>query len=255
MYFEPLSSSSYKFPVTPFHIGENSEQIPVNRPNGYNWHMFLWVTKGEGILEIGDIKTTFVEGQGFFTKANIPYSYTKTGESFSTQWVAFSANDILFEYFNTEDYFLFDTPAHLKSSALRLEEICKSSSVPVRAAQTYLWVTELFEKLSADKTNFPESVTEYLEQNCQRQITLHELSQKFNMDKYILCHKFSKDTGKTIMQTLKSIRLEKAKHLLSNCDYSIEDIAWLCGYDSPSYFIKLFREFTGITPNQYRKRN
>lgn len=254
MYFEPLSSFSHKFPVTPFHIGENIEQMPISRTTGYPWHMFLWVTKGEGILELGDIKTTFTEGQGFFTKANIPYSYIKTGNVFSTQWVAFSANDVLFKYFDIDDYFLFDVPSSLKSSALRLEEICQTKSFPVRAAQTYLWVTELFEKLTKGKLTFAESVIDYLEQNCQKQITLQELAQKFNMDKYILCHKFSKDTGKAVMQTLKSIRLEKAKNLLVNCDYSIEDIAWLCGYDSPSYFIKLFREFTGITPKQYRKK-
>ncbi|MBQ7039832.1 MAG: helix-turn-helix transcriptional regulator, partial [Clostridia bacterium] len=251
MYFEPVSSTAYNFPVTLFHIGENIEQLPVNRPDGYNWHMFLWVTKGEGYLELGDIKTTFVEGQGFFTKSNIPYSYFKTGEEFSTQWVAFSSNDVIFEYFNPEDYFLFNVPDYLKNATLQLEKLCKSHSAATRAAQTYLWVTELFEKLSENKMSFSESITDYLEQNCQKQITLEELSKKFSMDKYMLCRKFSHDTGETVIQTLKTIRIDKAKNLLRHCDYTVEDIAWLCGYESPSYFIKIFRECTGTTPNQY----
>ena len=254
MYFEPISSFSNHFPVTPFHIGEYPNQLPVNRPNGYNWNLFLWVTKGECVLEIGDTKTILTEGHGFFSKKNIPYAYTKTSEIFSTQWVAFSGGEQLFSHFNTEDYFLFDTPKSLPDSALQLEKVCTLNSAPVRAAQTYLWVTEFLDKLSCKKTSLSEKITDYLEENCHQQITLNEIAEHFKTDKYILCHKYNADTGTSVMKALKNIRLKKAKQLLKYCDYSVEDVAYLCGYESASYFIKLFREETGITPRQYRKK-
>ena len=55
------------------------------------------------------------------------------------------------------------------------------------------------------------------------------------------------------MNTLKRIRIEKAKKMLENKVILVEQIAALCGFESPSYFIKIFKKETGLTPLEYRK--
>ena len=75
-----------------------------------------------------------------------------------------------------------------------------------------------------------------------------------NMNKYALCHKYKDATGDSITETLKKIRIQKAKALLSNSEYNIDKISGMCGYENPCYFIKIFREQTGVTPGKYRNR-
>jgi YesN/AraC family two-component response regulator len=46
--------------------------------------------------------------------------------------------------------------------------------------------------------------------------------------------------------------MEEAKRLLLSTDYSINEIAQRVGYDNFSYFSHVFRDKTGMTPNEYR---
>ena len=48
------------------------------------------------------------------------------------------------------------------------------------------------------------------------------------------------------------VRVEESKRLLSNTEYSIIDIAVACGFDDQSYFSKVFKKYTGMSPKQYR---
>lgn len=47
--------------------------------------------------------------------------------------------------------------------------------------------------------------------------------------------------------------MERAQELLNQTNITIVDIAEQLGYDNVSYFIKLFRNFSGMTPVEYRK--
>ena len=50
-----------------------------------------------------------------------------------------------------------------------------------------------------------------------------------------------------------SCRIDEAKHLLKNGDYSLAVISHTLGFSSPSYFSQTFRKLTNMSPNEYRK--
>jgi two-component system response regulator YesN len=52
---------------------------------------------------------------------------------------------------------------------------------------------------------------------------------------------------------LKRIRVEKAKELLSSTDFKIHEVALRVGYDNPKYFARIFREMTGVSPQEFKK--
>lgn len=54
---------------------------------------------------------------------------------------------------------------------------------------------------------------------------------------------------------IREFRILFAKQMLKNTDSSITDIYMQCGFDSPSYFSKVFKQSTGMTPTEYRKKN
>ena len=54
------------------------------------------------------------------------------------------------------------------------------------------------------------------------------------------------------MEYLTKVRMEKAVQLLRNTDLTIEEIAKQIGYSNSSYFIKVFREWIGFSPGEFR---
>lgn len=64
---------------------------------------------------------------------------------------------------------------------------------------------------------------------------------------------FKKNFGCTMFDYLTKIKIAKAKELLKNTDMKVYEIADHIGYSSKAYFTSLFKEYTGVTPKEYRK--
>lgn len=77
-----------------------------------------------------------------------------------------------------------------------------------------------------------------------------ELSQKVGFSRSQLHRKLSALTGKGPNEIIRSMRLEHAKQLLSQKSGNVSEIAYRCGFNSPAYFIKCFKDQYGITPGE-----
>ena len=59
----------------------------------------------------------------------------------------------------------------------------------------------------------------------------------------------------TPLQYIVKKKIEKAQLLLITKDLAIKEIAYTLGYDNYSYFNKLFKKQTGLTPQTYKESN
>ena len=59
--------------------------------------------------------------------------------------------------------------------------------------------------------------------------------------------------GCTMFDYLTKVKIEKAKEMLKKQDIKVYEIASLLGYKSKAYFTSLFKEYTGVTPKEYRQ--
>ena len=66
--------------------------------------------------------------------------------------------------------------------------------------------------------------------------------------------RFKKATGDSPLAYLQRLRIEQAKKRLEETLETVDEITWLVGYEDSNSFRKLFRKYTGVSPNQYRKR-
>jgi AraC-like DNA-binding protein len=98
-----------------------------------------------------------------------------------------------------------------------------------------------------------KSIVEYLNEHFTEQIRLGEVAAKFGLSPQYFCTFFKDNLGKTLVQHVNFLRIEKASGLLRETDMPIMDIAFSVGFENFSYFIKRFREVFGCTPSQYRK--
>ena len=65
---------------------------------------------------------------------------------------------------------------------------------------------------------------------------------------------FKKETGQTIFDYLTKVRMEKAKIMLADKNSKVYKVSENVGYKSKTYFTSLFREYTGMTPGEYRDK-
>ena len=143
-------------------------------------------------------------------------------------------------------------------------ELLKVAFVDEQAAQSL--VMELIYKLNAEicrqsyskhshKENVCDSALEFMKNNIKKQITLEELSQIVTLDKNYFVRLFKSTYGKTPINVLIDLRMERASDLIANTNMTVSDIAEECGYNSVSYFIAQYKKHFGITPLKQRKIN
>jgi AraC-like DNA-binding protein len=116
----------------------------------------------------------------------------------------------------------------------------------------------LHPSLAVDNMSHIQQNESFLE-NVLQSIELHLSNENFGVDKLCLGvgiserqlqRKLKATTNKSPNQLISSVRLHKAKELLSNQEYNISDIAYLVGYSSPSYFSKSFKKVFGVSHSE-----
>lgn len=95
-------------------------------------------------------------------------------------------------------------------------------------------------------------IMEYVKLNYSEKITLEEIASYVHLSPSHISGMFRKETGQTISAYVSHIRIEKSKALLREPGVPIAEIAGLCGFEDQSYFTRVFKKQTGISPKQYR---
>lgn len=85
-------------------------------------------------------------------------------------------------------------------------------------------------------------------------LSVSMISARIYLSPNYLSELFKQKTGRTIGQTITDIRMEHAKILMLDNNYTLSQISKLTGYNDPDYFAKAFKNRTGMTPSTYRKQ-
>lgn len=92
----------------------------------------------------------------------------------------------------------------------------------------------------------------YISQNYNKPITLDDVASHVHLHPAYFSTMFKQSIGSSFKEYLNMVRIEESKRLLSNTDFSIIDIALSIGFEDQSYFSKVFKKYTGMTPKQFR---
>ena len=93
---------------------------------------------------------------------------------------------------------------------------------------------------------------QYILEHFTDAVSLEELSRSVGFNLTYLCSKYKSEMGITIHARIQSLRLERAKELLSTTDMCVEKISYAAGFNDSGYFRRCFREKTGLKPIEYR---
>ena len=96
-------------------------------------------------------------------------------------------------------------------------------------------------------------VIQYLIQNTNRFVPLSEAAQYVNMSESYLSWLFKKETGETYTNYTHRYKIQLAKKMLQD-KMLVYEVCDQIGFENPNYFSKIFKRFTGLTPNEYKNQ-
>lgn len=100
-----------------------------------------------------------------------------------------------------------------------------------------------------------KNIADYINKNFSNSISLEDLSERFNISRYIISREFSRVMNCSFPTYLNNLRIKKSVSLLMDTNASIATIAHDCGYDSIKHFNRVFKNQFNISPTEYRKQN
>ncbi len=83
-------------------------------------------------------------------------------------------------------------------------------------------------------------------------LTVAIIAEKFNYNKDYLARLFKQHTSMGPLEYIHSVRVNKAKELLTRTALNVREIATETGFTDDKYFMHLFRKYENMTPTQYR---
>lgn len=107
---------------------------------------------------------------------------------------------------------------------------------------------------SADPLNFEQQLRQYIHHHIGKPLTMENVAREMYLSRAQFGRRVRRETGKTFVEILTECRMQEAKTLLCGSEWTVSAIAETVGYKIPSYFRHVFRQQTGITPREFRKR-
>ncbi|WP_185974289.1 hybrid sensor histidine kinase/response regulator transcription factor [Litoribacter populi] len=148
-------------------------------------------------------------------------------------------------------------PFNMNLVSLRLRKMVENREKWKKSFQNNLLLTEKKEgeaenrKLSKTDVNFLNQIIDILNQNLDNsQFSVEELSNLVGISRIQLYRKVKSLTNYTPNEFIKTFRLKKAKELLEEKNYNINEISMEVGFSNPSYFSKCFKKHFGYTPSE-----
>ena len=96
--------------------------------------------------------------------------------------------------------------------------------------------------------------TAYIKANLADKITLDKVAEKVYLSKSYFCRIIKEELNCTFTEYVNRLRIDRSKYLLRNTDVSIAEIASAVGFGDQSYFTRIFKRQTGISPGKYREQ-
>ncbi|WP_181592622.1 helix-turn-helix domain-containing protein [Paenibacillus sp. YN15] len=149
-------------------------------------------------------------------------------------------------------------------SSLRLIKPCsdRREEAALAAATHYLYdlLLLIMHEISEESDPSPAipdprmlTARRWLEANAFGEARLVELAHDLGISQVTLTRQFKAAFGTGPKEYLTALRLEKAKALLTDTDFTLEHVASLCGYDNGYYFSRIFEKTVKLRPSVYRR--
>ena len=245
-------------------------------PSGYgygpkirSYHLIHFVLYGKGELHINEHIFQLSAGDAFFIPAGkVSYYEASKEDPWCYAWVSFlGINSQMYLYqlmTSTDDVYI----VHGLDNQKYKERIFEIISLQGVSTSRYFQANGILFQIMAmlfDDINFQESnwgknsvvdeVKFYLDINYAEKIKLRDVAKSFGIHPNYLTRIFHEKYGISPKQYLISLKLKKARRLLTTTELSVSVISSSLGFDDQLAFSKIFKKEFAVSPSEYRKQS
>ncbi|WP_256761772.1 response regulator [Cohnella sp. WQ 127256] len=123
------------------------------------------------------------------------------------------------------------------------------------ATKLLLKVGQTFVDRQRDASAVISKIQLYIQDNLHKELSRDDIANSVYRNPAYLSRLFRKETGLSLSDYIVQVKIEKVKVQLKETNDKISNIAEGLGYLHFSYFAKLFKKVTGVTPQEYRKKH
>jgi len=126
--------------------------------------------------------------------------------------------------------------------------------------QLALWISDIvrrfivqaFDLAQVKHSDVVFKITNYIKKNCSEKLSLESLAKEVFLSKSYLSSVFKQETKMSLTAYITKVRVEKSKRMLLEENTGLAAIASKCGFKDQSYFTKVFKKETGLSPKRFR---
>lgn len=97
-------------------------------------------------------------------------------------------------------------------------------------------------------------ILSYIDEHYAEKIRLEDLVEVVHINKYYICKIFQQCTGKTLLNYVNIVRVQKAVEKLISTNDPVTDIAFSVGFQDINYFSRIFKRVMNVSPTEIRKK-
>ena len=250
----------------------------------FKWHYhpeyeLTYIVKGSGYRIVGNSYEQYSDGDLVLLGSNLPHTWTSKPDN------TFASEAIVIQ-FSSE----FITPFLVLHESNQIKQLLKHSDRGLRIAVDemlvsnimelpeiqgmdrvlkLIWILEEITKRQCDyiaPNTFHNVVSKknefrinkactFLQNNFNQKISLKQVADLIYLTESNFCKFFKKATGKTYSDYLNELRINEACRMLVQTEQTINEISYACGFETLSYFNRVFLFKKAITPSTFRKQN
>jgi AraC-like DNA-binding protein len=248
----------------------------------FKWHYhpefeLTYIVKGNGYRIVGNSYEPFNDGDLVLLGSNLPHTWSgkADGDVNSDAIVIQFSSEFISSFLEFNESLLikkmlenslrginFEPDEQLVTKIIEItetngvERILKLISILdiLSKKQIKLIAPNTFHNVVSKKSEVRiNKVCLFIQNNFQNKIYLKEVADLIYLTESNFCKFFKKATGKTYSDYVNEIRVNEASRLLIQSDKTISQISFECGFETLSYFNRVFLNKKGITPSVYRK--
>ncbi|WP_408582866.1 AraC family transcriptional regulator [Myroides odoratimimus] len=252
---------------------DTSQLVDQVGKKGFSWHAELWkhnnefhhhkkaqlvyVESGYQHLHVESCQFLLPQNHVAYIPSNMPHKTTHASEHISLHTLYFDVDDLPPFY---DELYLFSIPSVLREMIMYTEkwsmnmEYEESEQTFLRAILLELpsFVQNAVPLITpVPRTNALLEATAYIHKHYRSTITIDELAQLSFMSIRTLERQFKKETGISIAKYIQMARIIKSIELLSEGQYTINEIALLVGYNSAQSYSNVFTKLMGQRPTEF----
>ena len=238
------------------------------RPIGRGDYQLYYVASGKVHFFFDGHERIIQKGNMVLFRPGVPQIYNLyAADKPETYWVHFTGSDVdsLLDYYGMpKDECVFftgtspDYPWIFRKmiQELQLRRVNYEDFINLNLQQILLVISRYLHEDNDIKTETLDEIElaiHFFLENYNKNIIIEDYAKKRGMTANWFTQSFKKVTKYTPMQYILSLRMANAMNMLDNTNYNITQIAAAVGYNNSMYFSRVFKNYTGISPTEYRK--